>query len=424
MSYGSGTEVDQRRPALTITPEFKADSLRRYAELRAQGPVHRVRFGSGLEAWVVVSYEEARIALTHPALLKDSTPAEKALAAVGFIMNKPGVGLGGNMLESDPPTHTRLRRLVAGAFSPRRIQQLGPRIQQITDDLLDAMAPQGEVDLVEAFTGPLPITVICELLGVPEGPERRDFRSWTSATLGRLSDEQRAAALKLNQYLAALIEHKRSEPGDDLLSALIAVQNQEDGQLTQAELLGTAVLLVVAGHDTTVNLLANTMIGLFRQPEQADLLRGRPELMATAVEEFLRYDSSVELSTNRYVAEDLELGGRQIRRGDVVAVALGSASRDAPQQNGGEPDVIDVERAAARHIAFGHGIHHCLGAPLARLEAFIAIGSLLRRFPDLRPAADLPGLSWTPTGMMRGPLSLPVRFTPTAVGERTTADPA
>lgn len=424
MIHDAEAKVDHRRPVLVVTPEFKADSPRRFAELRAQGPVHRIRLAMGLDVWIVVSYEEAREALTHPGLLKDPTPAEKALDAVGFTANRGGVGLGGNMLESDPPTHTRLRRLVAGAFSPRRTQELAPRIRQIADALLDTMAPQGEVDLVEAFTAPLPITVICELLGVPEGAERSDFRAWTSAALSPPSETQRAGALNLNQYLADLIERKRAAPADDLLSALIEVQSKEDGSLSQAELVGTAVLLVVAGHDTTVNLLGNTMIGLFRQPDQADLLRIQPELITNAVEEFLRYDPSVEQSTLRYAAEDLELGGRQILRGDVVAIALGSASRDAPQQDGGDPNVINVERAAARHLAFGHGIHHCLGAPLARLEATIAIGTLLRRFPDLRPAVALEDVPWTPTGIMRGPRSLPVRFTPTVPTGSTTSETA
>lgn len=413
MVPGTEAGTDDRAPMLVVTPEFKADSVRRLAELRAQGPVHRVKLANGLDAWVVVRYEEARKALMHPALLKDPTPAEEALAAVGYTLNRPGVGLGGNMLESDPPEHTRLRRLVAGAFSPNRVQQLAPRVQQIADGLLDAIAGLGEADLVEAFTAPLPITVICELLGVPAGPARSDFRAWTNAALSPPSDTQRAGALNLNQYLARLIESKRSIPGDDLLSALIEVHHKQDGSLSRAELLGTAVLLVVAGHDTTVNLLGNAVIGLFRQPGQAELLRARPELITNAVEEFLRYDPPVELSPLRYAAEDLELGGRQIMRGDIVTIAFGSASRDVPQPDGGDPDMIDVERAAARHMAFGHGIHHCLGAPLARLEATIAIGTLLRRLPDLRPAAALDPVPWTPIALMHGPLSLPVRFTPT-----------
>ncbi|XVU29233.1 cytochrome P450 family protein [Actinoplanes sp. CA-054009] len=389
---------------LTITPDFKADSPRRWAELRARGPVHRIRLETGLEVWAVLTYDAAREALTHPLLLKDSTPAEAALAAAGFTLHKPGVGIGGNMLEADPPEHTRLRGLVAGAFSPRRIEALAPRICAIAAELLKRLDGADEVDLVGAFTAPLPIAVIGELLGVPP-TGRAGFREWTSAAVSAPSPEQRAGVRKLNAYLSSLIAEKRSAPGDDLLSALIA-----GGGLSDEEMLGTAALMVVAGHDTTVNLLGNALVALLGDPRQADLLRARPELIAAAVEEFLRYDPPVEQASKRYAAEDLTLAGRPIRRGDVVAVMLGSASRDAPQPGGGDPDVLDVEREAARHLAFGHGIHHCLGAPLARLEATIALGALLERFPRLRPAAPLNEVRWVPSGMMRGPLSLRVRL--------------
>ncbi|MEV4757836.1 cytochrome P450 [Micromonospora sp. NPDC049559] len=398
-----------RRPVLVVTPEFKADAPRRLAELRARGPIHRVRGGSGLDLWMVVSYSEARAALTHPALLKDPSPAEEALREVNYTGHKPTVGIGGNMLTSDPPDHTRLRRLVAGAFTPRHVQGLAPRIQQIADDLLDAMARQREVDLVEAYTAPLPLTVICEMLGVPQG-ERRNFRAWTRALLGSSSDTQRAGARNLSEYLADLIERKRAESTDDLLSALITVHSAEDGRLSRTELISTGLLLVVGGHDTTVNLLGNAMLALLQRPDQADLLRARPELIGGAVEEFLRYDAPLEQTTLRYAAEDLELGGRQILRGDVVMVMLASASRDAPQPDGDDPDVLDVARANARHLAFGHGIHHCLGAPLARMEAVIGISSLLRRFSDLRPVMPLEEVPRISVGPVRGPRSLLVRL--------------
>ena len=397
-------------PVLTLTAEFKADSPRRLAELRTLGPVHRAQLGNGLRAWIVVSHEEAREALTHPALGKDPAPVADALAAAGFTAHRAGVGLGGNMLESDPPTHTRLRRLLTGAFSAARTRRLAPRIQTIADDLLDAMAEHDAVDLVEAFNAPLPIAVISELLGVPV-PDRRHFRTWTSAALSPPSDEQRAGALSLNRFVADLIDRKRADPGDDLLSALVEAQLKDDDALSDAELAGTAVLLVAAGHETTVNLLGTIMVSLFHRPDQADLLRARPELMTGAVEEFLRFDPSVEQSTMRYTTRDFDLGGERIRRGDIVAVMLGSASRDIAQQDGGDPDILDVERANARHLAFGHGIHYCLGAPLARLEATIAISSLLQRFPDLHPTIPMHDVPWIPAGIMRGPRSLPVRLT-------------
>jgi cytochrome P450 len=396
---------------VTITAEFKADAPARYAELRERGPVHRSVFSTGIEGWLVVGHDAAQDALVHPALIKNSAPSRDKLDAAGYTNDRPGVGIGGNMLVSDPPDHTRLRRLVAGAFSPGRTKRLAPRVREIADGLVDAIAPKGEADLVEEFTAPLPVAVISELLGVPER-DRSDFRAWSSLTLGAPSDRQRAAGLNLNRYLAELVAAKRREPDDALLSALVAVHDEDDGRLSEVELVGTAVLLVVAGHETTVNLLGNALVALLRDPAQADLLRERPELVPGAVEEFLRYDSSVEHATPRYAAEDLVLAGTPIARGDVVMVALSSASRDMPVPDGGDPAALDVSRRGVRHLSFGHGIHYCLGAPLARLETATALETLLRRIPDLAPAAPLEHVGWVPSGIMRGPLSLPVRFTP------------
>lgn len=396
---------------VTITAEFKAAAPARYAELRKRGPVHRSRFSNGIEGWLVVGHAAAQEALLHPALLKDPEPSLELLDAAGYTSHRTGVGLGGNMLMADPPDHTRLRRLVAGAFSPGRTRELAPRVQEIADDLVDALAPKGEADLVEAFTAPLPVAVISELLGVPER-DRADFRTWSSLMLGAPSEVQRAAGTNLNRYLAELVAAKRENPDDGLLSALVAVRDGDDGRLSEVELVGTAVLLVVAGHETTVNLLGNALVALLRAPEQADLLRERPDLVPGAVEEFLRHDSSVEHATPRYAHEDLELGGTAISRGEVVMVALSSASRDVPVPGGGDPAELDVTRVGVRHLSFGYGVHHCLGAPLARLEAAVALETLLRRIPDLAPAVPLDDLEWVPSGIMRGPLSLPVTFTP------------
>jgi cytochrome P450 len=393
---------------IEITPEFKADAPARYAQLRRLGPIHKVRLSSGVVAWLVVDYDLAREALTHPDLRKDPTPAQAALAAAGYTLNQPGVGFGASMLESDPPAHTRLRRMVSLAFTPRRTQQLAPRIQQIADGLIDAFPASGETDLVDSFTAPLPVTVIAELLGIPE-QHRRDFRTWASRVLDLTAPEQPHYLRSLLGLIRELIEDKRRSPGDDLLSALVAARDDDNG-LSDTELVGMAILLIVAGHDTTVNLLGNAVIALLQHPDQADLLRRNPEAIPGAVEEFLRYDTSVELSTQRYVAADVTLGGQHVDRGSVVVVALSSAGRDAPQSGGGAPDMLDVTRPAAHHLAFGHGIHHCLGAPLARLEATIALSTLLRRVPSLTPAEPLDTIGWIPGGMMRGPRTLPVRF--------------
>ncbi|MCD0483368.1 cytochrome P450 [Streptacidiphilus sp. ASG 303] len=398
-------------PPLVGTPDFKADAHARYAALRARGPVHRVRFARGLEGWLVVGHDAAREALLHPALGKDTAPAEAALEAAGYLSNRPGVGLGGNMLTADPPEHTRLRRLVAGAFTPRRTEALAPRVREIADRLVDAFAPLGEADLVASFTAPLPMTVICELLGVPE--EQRDgFRTWSQQALGNPPSAAREGAAALSRFLADLLAAKRARPGDDLLSALVAVRDEDDGRLSDTELVGTAVLLVVAGHETTVNLLGNALMALLRHPGQARLLRERPELLPGAVEEFLRYDAPVELTPQRFAAADVELGGCLIRRGDIVQVALTSVGRDGSGTGTADPDALDVTRDAARHLSFGHGIHYCLGAPLARLEAAVALGTLLRRLPGLEAAVPLDEVAWIPSGIMRGPVALPVRFTP------------
>jgi cytochrome P450 len=394
-----------------IDPAFKADAPNRYEALRKLGPIHRAKLSSGLDGWLVVDYHLAREALTHPALLKDPSPAAERLAAAGYVLNQSGVGLGGQMLEADGQEHSRLRRLVSGAFTPRRTADLAPRIRQIADDLIDAMASHDAADLVESFTAPLPVTVIAELLGIP-AEHRTDFRRWSGDALNLISDSHRSSLAGLHGLLSEVIARKRAEPEDDLISALVAAHDDQDGQLSQEELVGTCLLLVVAGHDTTVNLLGNALLTLLHNPDQIRKLRENPALMPGAVEEFLRYDTSVETATHRYAAHDLELGGLHLPRGSVVVVALWAANRNAPLGEGQDPSVLDVCRPNARHLAFGHGIHHCLGAPLARLEAATALTALLHRVPDLEPAAQLNETAWIPSGMMRGPLSLPVRYGP------------
>ncbi|MFB7493373.1 cytochrome P450 [Streptomyces sp. NPDC056161] len=402
-------QCPHRNGRVVLNPAFKADAPAQYARLRALGPIHPAEFHLGLKGWVVVGHDLAREALTHPALLKDDRPAADALAAAGYVLHQPGVGLGAQMLEADPPEHTRLRRLAAGAMTPRRTAELAPRIQQIADDLIDAMPLAGEIDLVESFNAPLPVAVIAELLGIPV-EHREDFRRWSSHALQVASPEHRPALAGLHGLLRGLIADKRHAPADDLLSALVAVRDEDDGRLSEEELVGTALMLTVAGHETTVNLLGNATLALLRRPDQLRLLRDSPELMPGAVEEFLRFDTSVERSTNRFASEDIELGGVRIPRGGIVAVALGSAGHDAQQAAGQDPAVLDVARPHARHLAFGHGVHYCLGAPLARLEATIALRTLLARVTELELAVPVDSLRWIPSGIMRGAVSLPVRY--------------
>jgi len=395
----------------TVDSAFKSAAQARYAELRARGPIHRARILNGIPCWIVVDYQLAKVALTHPALLRDQAPALDTLTAAGFTNLKPGVGLGPNMLMADPPDHTRLRRLVAAAFTRPRMESLRPRVREIAEELADNIEAAGKTDLVRSYTGLLPVRVISELLGVQEA-EQGQFREWTVAALGLPSPEQRQGFINLNRYLTELVAQKRRAPADDLLSALVAVRDEQDGRLSEEELVGTANLLVIAGHDTTVNLLGNALVALFEHPDQAQRLREQPELLRGAVEEFLRFDTSVEYTPMRFAAKDVDFGGAQISQGDIVVVSLTSANRSDPALAETERGTLDVSRPAAGHLAFGHGIHHCLGAPLARIETEIGIGTLLRRFPDLRPATSTADLTWVPAGIMRGPLSLPVIITP------------
>ncbi|MGA5547805.1 cytochrome P450 family protein [Streptomyces pseudogriseolus] len=377
-----------------------------YARLRAQGPVHRIRMPEGgAPAWLVVGYEAGRAALTDPRLSKDWSKASPDLP-LGAVSSGP------HMLRADPPDHTRLRKLVAREFTTRRVEELTPRIQKTTDALLDRMlaAPDGRADLVEALSFPLPISVICELLGVPD-LDRESFRTWSNDAIGASDpDVRRAAAASMAQYLATLVEGKRRQPGEDLMSALIHSADEDGDRLSPEELLGMAWLLLVAGHETTVNLISNGALALLTHPEQLAALRADPTLMDNAIEEMLRYDGPVETPTYRFTTEPVTIGDTVVPGGgELVLVALADADRDPARFP--TPDRFDITRDARGHVAFGHGIHHCLGAPLARLEARIAFGTLLDRCPDLTLDIHPAAITWRPGMMIRGPQSLPVRFT-------------
>ncbi|WP_042382984.1 cytochrome P450 family protein [Streptacidiphilus melanogenes] len=401
---------------LVNDPTFKAEAHARYVGLRDRGPIQRVAQPSGLDLFLVLDHELARVALTHPDLLKDPEVGREALDAAGVLSYQGrGQGLGANMLMADPPDHARLRGPVARSFTPRRVEALRPRIQQIADELIDAVeakAAAGEpIDLVEDFTAPLPVMVICELLGVPLDA-REDFRRWTLAAVSggsaTPSADQQQGMLALNRYFIELIAAKqaRADPGDDLLAALIRLNREDEDALNEDELLGTAVILLVAGHETTVNLLGNATAALLDHPEQAALLRERPELLSGAVEEFLRFDAPVDQTPLRFASRDVELGGVLIPKGSAVTVSLAAVGRDPSTH--GNPGELDVTRTDGRHLSFGHGIHYCVGAPLARLEGVVALGTLLRRLPGLRLMGEYADLTWTTGGIMHGPLELPV----------------
>ncbi|WP_040774793.1 cytochrome P450 family protein [Nocardia pneumoniae] len=403
-----------------FTEEFRDNPYPGYARLREHSPVHKVHGPMGVEVWLITRYEEARAALNDPRLSKDARNAPAWMRDLGLVTEDGGrVGL--NMLAADPPTHTRLRKLVAKAFTRRRIDDLRPRVQEITDTLIDAM-PVAEVDLIAALAFPLPIIVICELLGVP-AQDRASFRAWSQAlTAPPLTPDGLAAMRQARQdiggYLTDLIARRRSqtEPAlriddqPDLVSALVAAADEHD-RLSEQELLGTLQLLLVAGHETTVNLIGNGMLALLRHPDQLALLRAQPELLPGAIDELLRYDGPVERATPRYATEDIDVGETTIPAGSVVSIALASANHDpghTPAAN-----ELDITRTGHGNVAFGHGIHYCLGAPLGRIEAEIAIGTLLHRFPDLalaRPSDDLRWKYGGVTDIFRGLETLPVRL--------------
>ncbi|MFB7247373.1 cytochrome P450 [Streptomyces populi] len=381
---------------------FTADPHPFLAELREQGPVHKVRDAGGGEFWLIVGHEEARAALADPRLSKD-------MRKLGWITDDNTL-IGRHMLIADPPEHTRLRKLVSREFTPRRVEALAPRVQEITDGLMDAMLkrPDGRADLVESLAYPLPITVICELLGVPD-MEREEFRRWSNEVVAPTGEEAAGRAFgELASFLKSLIEDKHRSPGDDLMSALIRATDEDDDRLTPDELVGMAFLLLVAGHETTVNLISNGVRALLTHPGQLAALRADMSLLDGAVEEMLRYDGPLKSSTNRCTTEPVEIAGTVVPALEPVLISLAAAHRDPNRYE--EPDTFDIRRDARGHLGFGHGIHYCIGAPLARLEGRIALRSLLERCPELALDARPAALEWLPGMLIRGTRTLPVRF--------------
>jgi cytochrome P450 len=384
-----------------------------FADVRQLGAVHPVTLADGHDAWLVVRYDEAMAALNDHRLSKDM---HAALAAGEGVVAEglPGPEFARHMLTVDPPDHTRLRRLVSAAFSPRRVEALRSHTQAITDDLLDTIAasgPTGPVDLVTAFAFPLPFTVICELLGVPEADRSPLGQEFTKLLVPTSTPAEYEAAKSASDavvgMLRSLVRAKQNAPGEDLVSALISARDGND-QLTSQELLSTIFQLIVAGHDTTASLIENSVVALLRNPEQLSELRRDLDKIPAAVEEFLRYDAPVPHSTFRYTVEPVVIAGVEIPAGAQVIICLAAANRDGDKY--ASPEELDIDRAVARHLAFGHGVHHCLGAPLARMEGHIALTTLLRRFPDLALAVPSEDLHWAHGDglVLRGLSELPV----------------
>ncbi|WP_328601388.1 cytochrome P450 family protein [Nocardia terrae] len=391
-----------------LDERFFANPHAYYRHWREEGPVRQVHFGDGVARWLILGYEECRAALADPRLSKDIDGLEVAIARKydgDWEGPRTHDGLR-HMLNADPPTHTRLRKAVSQAFTARRVEALRPVIERAANDLLDAMAEHDEVDLLRAFAVPLPVTVICHLLDV-DIEDHGTFREWTKALVGTLEpDADRAKAHdEMVAFLRKMLRRKRAEPGEDMLSALV---NDADARLDEGELIGMALLLLVAGHETTVNLIGNGALALLRDRPRLDRLAADPTLIPGAVEEFLRYDGPVNMATLRFTREPITFGDTVIPAGELVLVALAAGNRDPLHFTDAYGFDPTADRAA--HLGFGYGIHYCVGAPLARLEGRIAFTALLHRFPNIELAVDDSWLRWYSNPVIHGLKKLPVRL--------------
>lgn len=393
------------------TDEFAIDPYPSFARLREHAPVCPVS-SPRYDSYLITRFEDAKAALTDARLSKDLYGPQKHYLE---IFGPNSEGLNRNMLNSDPPEHTRLRKIISQAFAPRRIEALRPRVAEIVDSLLDKVVPHGRSELMRDFAIPLPMLVICKLLGIPPRDHDRVL-GWTQVirTSGSSGnpEQDRAAVqdtqLHLHRYLAELVRDKRAHPADDMISALIS-SCDEDGTLSERELVPTAFLLLFAGSQTTADFLGNATVALLTNPKQLELLRADPELLPSAIEELIRFDGPLPVASPRIATEDVEYQGVRIPAGSIVGVVINAANHDPEQFE--DPDRLDVRRERGPHIGFGHGVHYCLGVSLARMEARIAIGTLLRRLPGLRlavPANQLRRLP--PASPFRGLLELPVLF--------------
>ncbi|MER8156531.1 cytochrome P450 [Streptomyces sp. NPDC094472] len=405
-AHAAGTDG----PELVDTAPMIEDLYPALATLREAGPVHRIAGTDGRPAWLVTRYEDVRRLLADPRLALDKRHAAPGNYS-GFSLPP---ALDANLLNMDPPDHTRVRRLVVKAFTPGRVERMREPVRRIADELLDAIASDGHADLLAAYAGQLPIIVICDLLGVPQR-DRRDFRAWSDALI--TPDPARPQAAKeavggMLRFYTGLIEKKRAEPGDDLLSDLIRVRDDEagdgDGRLTEDELTSLAFLILLAGYENTVHLIANSVLTLLDHPTVLRTLRADPSGLAAAFDELARYEGPASLGIRRFPLEEIEIGGVTIPAGETVLLSVASAHRDPAQFK--DPDDFNPHLGRSGHLALGHGIHYCLGAPLARMELEIALDALLRRFPGLRLDVPREELRWRPSIRARGLISLPVAW--------------
>src|SRR6266700_402291 len=401
--------------------ELVANPFALFAQMRSVGAVMPLPFslaGTDRQTWVVTRMEEAvQILKDHAHFTVDprpigvNSPLGHNNAGTANTSDTPTFFTAKTMLTVDEPDHRRLRLLVSKAFTPRYIEGLRPRVQQIADELLDRVQAQGQMELVKDYAFPLPINVIAEMLGIPQG-DWAQIRSWSEALAQGLSVGGRDPGVQAHMrafgaYTARLVADKRQHPADDLISQMIAIEEEGD-RLSEAELLSTITLLIFAGHETTSNLLATGTLMLLDHPAQLEKLKADLSLVPAAVEELLRFSGPAAIAGPRFATEDMELAGQQIKQGDVLIPFLHSANHDESQFT--EPDEVDLARSITRHLAFGHGIHTCLGAPLARMEGTIAFSTLLKRMPNLRLSVPRERITWRFSSNFRSLAALPVTF--------------
>ncbi|MFF8321008.1 cytochrome P450 [Streptomyces bobili] len=389
-----------------LTAEGRRDPYPFYARMRREDPVHRSAQG----IWYLTRYADVEAALSDPRLSNDRDRMTCAYSALGGDLkafSRLTDRLGRVMSNTDPPEHARLRKLANRAFTARRVEALRDGIQRIVDHLIDeAVAAGPTMDLIEAVASPLPLSVVCELFGIPP-EDLPQVKTWFHR-FGRLSediDKSEEAIDQYEEYLARLVRRRRADPGDDLISALVATQARDD-RLTDSELLSTCFVLITAGDETTTHLVGNGMLALLRHPDQLTLLREDPALIRAAVDELARYDTPTQAIV-RVVAEDVEIGGRTLREGELAYLFLAATNRDPERFE--DPDRLDLNRPGNRHLSFGNGPHFCLGGPLAKLQAEVAVGTLVRRLPHLR-LADGAVLDWRPNPLQRRLAALPLTY--------------
>jgi cytochrome P450 len=393
-----------------LSPRVYLNPYPKYAELRAKAPLH---WSPLLEAWVATCYADVDAILRDQKRFSNDPRQRQRTRTARTTIDNPG---GQSMLFVDPPEHTRLRALVNKAFTPQAIAALTPRIQAIVQELLDQIPEPSHFDLIDTLAYPLPVIVMAELLGIPP-QDRAQFKHWSDRRARALEptitpreiQEANRAAYELDDYFRGVIQARRCEPRDDLISTLVATEEAGD-KLTQAELLVMLRLLLIAGNETTTNLIGNGMLALLRYPDQLQKLREHPDLMDMAVEEMLRYDTTVQLDS-RTALEDVAIGGQRITKGQSIVLLLGAANHDPEVFHA--PEQFDITRREASHLSFGRGIHYCLGAPLARTEARLAFTGLLERFSDIRLLTEHP--PFKDNVVLRGLQALPLRATPVRV---------